>query len=77
VYDSKTVVVNMNMKIHWTENDTPCEENIACAAKVVFENGDWKLDDITSGGWTTLQNGLNTTNENVDAWKKNNVISDY
>jgi hypothetical protein len=76
VYDAKTVVLNMNMKIHWLEDTKPCEENIACAAKVVFENGDWKLDDITSNSWTTLQNGLNTTNENVDAWKKNNVIEE-
>lgn len=76
VYDAKTVVLNMNLKIHWLSNSSPCEENIAGAAKVVYENGAWKLDDITSNSWSTLVDKLNTTSENPDSWKQKTLYEE-
>ena len=76
VYDAKTVVINMNLKIHWLAKGSPCEENIAGAAKVVYENGAWKLDDITASTWSTLVDKLNTTSENPDNWKSKTLLEE-
>ena len=68
IYSSDTIVVNMVLSIRWNEGDAVRSEYICSGTKLTKEaGGEWLLNDITKGAWTTLQPGLDES-KGVNAW---------
>lgn len=70
VFSNDTIVINTIMKIRWNDNssNTTCSEMISAGVKLTkAPGGEWLLNDITRGAWTTLTNGLDES-QGVDAW---------
>lgn len=70
VFSNDTIVLNTIMKIRWTNNSINESESEMISAGVKLTKapgGEWLLNDITKGAWTTLTNGLDES-QGVDAW---------
>lgn len=68
VFSDDTIVLNMVLKQRWLNDDVAETEMICAGIKLTkTPGGDWLINDITSGAWTRLEDGLDES-MGVDAW---------